>query len=259
MRHSVLYTFVFAAIICVVCGVLVSTSAVSLKEKQDFNAALDKKKNVLIAAGLIEDGEPTDAVKIDGLFANIESVAINLENGTEDPTFDLEGYDQVKASQDPDRSFTAPANRSAIKRVPTHAQIFKVNDDAGTLQQIVIPIEGLGLWGTLYGFLAVDADLDTVRGITYYLHKETPGLGGEVDNTRWKAKWPGRKIYGPDGGVEIAVIKGEAAPAAEAPFKIDGLSGATITGQGVTKMLDFWMGDRGFGPYIKSLKQQPAV
>lgn len=254
MRHSVVYTFIFAAIICIVCGVLVSTAAVSLKDRQDFNAALDKKKNILLASGLLKSGESSDPETVDRLFANIQSVAINLETGKEAPDFDLEGYDQSKASQNPDLSSRAPANRSAINRVPTYAQIYKIQDASGALDQIVFPIEGLGLWGTLYGFLAVDADLETVRGITYYLHKETPGLGGEVDNPRWKAKWPGRKIYGPDGNVAIQVIKGEAAPPAQEPFKIDGLSGATLTNRGVTSMLDFWMGERGFGPYIDSLR-----
>lgn len=260
MRHSVVYTFIFAAIICIVCGILVSSAAVSLKDQQKFNAELDKKKNVLQAAGLLAAGESADAARVDELFANVESVAVDMREKTEDPDFDLTGYDQFKATQDPERSYPAPENISAIKRVPNHTQIYKVRDDSGALEQIVVPIEGLGLWGTLYGFLSVDADLRTVRGITFYQHKETPGLGGEVDNPRWKAKWPGRKVYGQDlESVRLQVIKGEAPPAEEAPYQVDGLSGATITARGVSNMIDFWLGDRGFGPYIQSLRQQTAA
>lgn len=260
MRHNVGYTFIFAAIICIACGILVSSAAVSLKERQQFNAELDKKKNVLQAAGLLAAGESADAARVDELFASVESVAIDMRSDSEDPTFELEGYNQFKAAQDPERSYPAPENISAIKRVPNHTQIYKILDESGQLDQVVLPIEGLGLWGTLYGFLSIDSDLQTVRGITFYQHKETPGLGGEVDNPRWKAKWTDRKVYGRDlETVRLEVIKGEAPPAEEDPYRVDGLSGATITARGVSNMIDFWLGERGFGPYIQSLRQQTAA
>ena len=83
--------------------------------------------------------------------------------------------------------------------------------EAGDLEMVMVPIEGNGLWSTLYGFLALDADTRTVVGITFYEHKETPGLGGEVDNPRWKALWPGRKAFLDEGyAPKIEVIKGAA-------------------------------------------------
>jgi Na+-transporting NADH:ubiquinone oxidoreductase subunit C len=120
---------------------------------------------------------------------------------------------------------------------------------------LVLPIQGLGLWSTLYGFLAIDADGNTIRGITYYQHAETPGLGGEVDNPRWKSLWPGRKIYD-DGEPAIQVIKGAAGPPAQDPYRVDGLSGATLTSNGVTFMLEFWLGPNGFGPYLDRLREE---
>ena len=128
--------------------------------------------------------------------------------------------------------------------------------DAGDLEMIVLPIEGLGLWGTLYGFLALDADTTTVRGITYYQHKETPGLGGEVDNPSWKDKWPGRKAFDDDGEVSLAVIKGPARTAEHDPHRVDGLAGATITSNGVTNMLEFWLGENGFEPYLNRIRAE---
>ena len=97
------------------------------------------------------------------------------------------------------------------------------------IESLVLPIEGYGLWKFLYGFIAIEDDLNTVRGITFYEHGETPGLGGEVDNPRWKARWVGQKVFGDDGEPKIEVIKGFAPPPAEAPYEVDGLSGATIT------------------------------
>ncbi len=251
------YIMMFAAIICVVCGVVVSTAAVSWASAQKVNAALDKQKNVLQAAGLIEPGQAVTAEEVTSLFENIDAVAYDLETKTEDPDFDLTGYDQRKASRDPATSQAAPPNRAAIQRVPHYAQVFKVRGDDGNLETVVLPIEGLGLWGTLFGFLAVDPSDLSIAGITYYEHKETPGLGGEVDNPRWKALWPGRKIYDGD-EVAIEVIKGQAGPPAEDPYEVDGLSGATITSRGVTNMLDFWLGEDAYGPYLQQLAQREA-
>jgi Na+-transporting NADH:ubiquinone oxidoreductase subunit C len=111
----------------------------------------------------------------------------------------------------------------------------------------------MGLWGTMYGFIAIDKDLNTIQGLTFYKHKETPGLGAEIDNPNWKAKWPGRLIHDDSGNIAIKVIKGPAASPSEAPHQVDGLSGATLTSNGVTNLLKFWLGDNGFGPYLQSL------
>ncbi len=259
MQHNNSYTLIFSFVVCIVCGVLISSAAVSLLERQNANALLDKQKNVLEAAGLRQPGEALSAAQVKERFKNVESVAFNIETGQEDPSFDLTGYDQLKAAADPARSLEAPPNPSAIRRLPRIAQIYKVKDADGNLGMVVLPIEGLGLWGTLYGFLAVDRDGATVRGITYYQHKETPGLGGEVDNPRWKALWPGRKLYSPDGKVALQVIKGPAGPVDQAPHNIDGLSGATITSRGVTDMIRFWLSDSIYGKYLRTLATPPPA
>ena len=133
--------------------------------------------------------------------------------------------------------------------------VYKLLNEQGEIEKLILPIEGYGLWGTLYGFLAVESDTSTVAGITYYEHKETPGLGGEVENPRWKNLWPGREIYDDDWEPTLEVIKGSAGPPSEDPHRVDGLSGATITSRGVTNMIDFWMGSEGFGPYLENLRQ----
>ena len=101
----------------------------------------------------------------------------------------------------------------------------------------------------------LDADTKTIRGLTYYQHTETPGLGGEVDNPRWKALWPGRVAFDENWKPDIKVIKGRVGPPSEAPHQVDGLSGATITSRGVTNMLDFWLGENGFGKYLENFRE----
>lgn len=257
MRHNALYTILFSGAVCIACAVLVSSAAVSLKEHQLRNAALDKQRNVLFATGLAQTGERLDAEEVQQRFAGIRSVVIDLQTG-ERTDIDPTGFDQAKAARDPATSREAPENRASVQRLPDHALVYEVMD--GERPSVaVVPIEGYGLWSTLYGFLAVGQDGNTIQGITYYQHGETPGLGGEVDNPNWKALWPGRKIYGDSGDPAIRVIKGTAGSAANAPYEVDGLTGATITSNGVTSMLDFWLGESGFKNYLKQFQEGQSL
>ena len=189
------------------------------------------------------------------MFSTFEATFVDLETGREIEGGDTDTYDQQKAKKNPATSRAVDSNPARVKRVPDKAVVYKVLDESGTVETLILPIEGYGLWGTLYGFLAVEADTSTVVGITYYDHKETPGLGGEVENPRWKNLWPGRKIFDDDWQPAIEVIKGNAGPPSEGPYRVDGLSGATITSRGVTNMIEFWLGPEGFGPYLESLRQ----
>ena len=258
MRHSVAYTILFAGAICVVCAILVSTSAVSLSDLQDANAALDKRKNVLLAAGLIDSSQRVMAEDVEKLFENVSTVVIDLESGEPAPDVKADAYDQQKAKTDPALSREAPPNAAVIKRLPKYAVVYHVLGEQGDVEMMVLPIEGYGLWSTLYGFLALDADAKTIRGLTYYQHGETPGLGGEVDNPRWKGFWPGRIAFDDSGEVVIEVIKGQAGPASADPHQVDGLAGATITSRGVTNMLRFWLGENGFATYLENFRQRPT-
>ena len=259
MQHSTSYNLWFAAVMSVVCAVFVSGAAVSLKDRQEINAALDKQRNVLIAAGLAKDGEKLSRQEIEERFAPIRQVVIDLETGEEHPGIDPMTFDYRKEAMSPDTSRPAPDNLSRVQRLANNAMVYQLQDDSGAIQTLILPIEGYGLWGTLYGFLALDADLNTIRGITFYEHKETPGLGGEVDNLVWKARWDGRLAFDEEHIPRITVIKGHARSPAEDPFRVDGLSGATITSRGVTNMIHFWLADNGFGPYLQRLRQSEGV
>ena len=256
MQRSPLYTILFATAICIVCAIVVSTAAVSLKERQEINAALDKQRNVLQAAGLMEAGEKLDAEEVAKRFENVEMEVIDMATGEPTPDIDPATFDQAREARDPAASTVAPPNPSLVKRIPNHALVYKILDDSGQVDALVLPVEGYGLWKTLYGFIAIEDDLNTVRGITFYEHGETPGLGGEVDNPRWKSRWIGRKVFGDDGEPEIEVIKGYAPPPDQAPYEVDGLSGATLTSRGVTNLVHFWLGETGFGPYLEKLEQE---
>ena len=255
-RGSGLYTLGFSAAVCFVCAVLVSTAAVTLRERQAANAELDRKRNVLQATGLMGEAEALSREEIERRFASFEIVAVDLRTGEEAPAFDVVAYDARRALTDELESRPAPPNDAQIARLPNHALVYRQRDPQGRLAQLVLPVEGKGLWSTMYGFLALGPDLKTVRGLTFYQHGETPGLGGEVDNPRWKALWRGRQVLDAQGQVDIAVMRGAAGPAEQDPHRVDGLSGATLTSRGVTAMLRFWLGEHGFGPYLERLRTE---
>lgn len=251
-NDSIAKTFIVAILLCAVCAVLVSGSAVSLRPMQEANKVLDVKKNLLLAAGLIK-GSP-NAKQIDAAFANIETKVINLETGEEATDIDVASYDQRSASKDPKMSVSIPANED-IARIRSRAKYGKIYfyKPQGDVEMIIVPIHGKGLWSTLWGFMALSADVNTIKGIGFYEHGETPGLGGEIENERWKSLWAGKEIYNEEGKPVIKVVKGEAAKGST--HQIDGLSGATMTSNGVENLVNYWFGQDGYQKYLKTLKQ----
>ena len=253
-QYSNAYIIGFAVAVCLVCSVVVSTSAVALRGRQDLNKALDRQTKVLVVAGLLGEGQSASADEVQRLFEqNIRTRVVDLQSGEYDDTVDAAAYDQRRATKDPSLSREAPANRAGLTRLPSKALIYqRVADE--DIELLILPIEGKGLWSTLYGFLALAPDTTTIEGITFYEHGETPGLGGEVDNSSWKALWRGRQAYDADGEPAITVIKGAAAPAEEDPYRVDGISGATLTARGVSHLVQFWLGENGFEPYLEKFQ-----
>jgi Na+-transporting NADH:ubiquinone oxidoreductase subunit C len=117
----------------------------------------------------------------------------------------------------------------------------------------VLPVYGYGLWSTMWGYVALDGRGERVKGITFYSHGETPGLGAEIENPRWQEQWVGKRTLGEDGKVRLKVAKG-GVPAGGEDYHIDAISGATLTSNGVDNMIHFWLGEQGFGPYLARLQ-----
>lgn len=249
MQFSTQYIFFFATALCLVCSTAISIAAVSLKERQEFNQQLDRQKSVLLASRIMSPDDNFSVQEIQQRFDAIASRVVDLETGEYDDSVDAAQWTMGSAPKQ-----KAPTNNAGIQEIPANAPVFLVEEN-GELDMIVLPIHGQGLWGMLWGYIALDKDTTTIRGITYYEHKETPGLGGEVDNPSWKNRWPGRKAFDEDWDVAIEVIKGAAPPPDQAPHSVDGLSGATITARGVTNMLNFWLGANGFGPFLENLRE----
>tara|TARA_B100001250_G_scaffold363113_1_gene342266 strand:+ start:775 stop:1575 length:801 start_codon:yes stop_codon:yes gene_type:complete len=262
-NDSIQKTLFVAILLCLVCSVIVAGAAVGLRDQQNLNKANDKRIAVLQAADLYEAGKPV----AEQFKSKITTRIVNIEAGRfatdaelqeiKDAGLSVDNFDQKKSSKMPELSAALkPENDPAsIKRKEKFAAIYIVkNGDA--IEKVILPVHGYGLWSTLYGFIALQGDMDTVVGLGFYSHAETPGLGGEVDNPKWKSLWVGKELYDDQGDVAIKVVKGGAE--AGNPYQVDGLSGATLTSRGVNNLVRFWVGDRGFGNLLTKLKEQGA-
>jgi Na+-transporting NADH:ubiquinone oxidoreductase subunit C len=239
-----------AVVLCLVCSILVSAAAVALKPIQDRNALLRRQQQILEVAGVYEPGAP-----IPQQFERVDVRMVDLSTGEYVEDQNPLGFDIRRASRDPDRSIavTTDADIAKIHRRPTEMPVYLIERD-GELETVVLPVHGYGLWSTLYAYIALESDARTVRGITFYSHAETPGLGGEIDNPRWLAQWPGKVATDPAGKVLLQVAK--AAAPGDQESHIDAIAGATLTSRGVQQLVRYWLGEQGFGPYLARLRER---
>jgi Na+-transporting NADH:ubiquinone oxidoreductase subunit C len=257
-NESVGRTFLVAFLVCFVCSLLVSVTAAGLRARQERDAQLLHYRNVLEVAGLAAQERSIEELWQERVNARM----VELETGAYTDAVDPQTYDQRRAATDPERNYLIPAEKDLadIRTRSRYAPVYLIENEAGEVTQLILPVHGKGLWSTLYGYLSLAPDLNTVHGFGFYEHGETPGLGGEIDNPKWQAKWPGKKLYDEQGRPKVEVIKGQVDPqSSDARYKVDGISGATMTSRGVTNLLRYWLGDDGFGTYIKNLRAQGGL
>lgn len=240
-------TIFVAVAVCLVASMVVSMAAVSLRPLQEENALRDKRINILQVAGVYDP-----AVSITEAFEAFEPHVLDLTTGQFTDQFDTATFDDKAAADDPDLSRALTNDPAGIGRQSNFRTIYLLRKDSGEIDKVILPVHGYGLWSTLYGFIALEANGNDIFGLQFYDHGETPGLGAEVDNPRWKALWNGKRLRDDDGVLQITVAKN--APSAGEDFHIDGLAGATLTTVGVDNLVKFWMGEDGYGPFLANLK-----
>lgn len=262
-------TLAVAFALCLAGAVLVSGSAVALKPLQEINKSRDEKVNILEVAGLLDKD-----TNVDEVFKSFEAKIIDLATGEYVDSIDVKTYDQWKASKDPAMSVAIPSEKDTanIKRKPNYAKVYLVKE-SGKIKSMILPVSGYGLWSTMFGFIALEADAQTVVGLNLYDQAETPGLGGEVVNPKWKAIWKGKKVYnftGKElhestltekgqaieiGEVALGLVKGGVEPGKPgSEFQVDALAGATLTSRGVSNLVQYWMGKEGYGVYLAKVR-----
>jgi len=251
-RDSISNTLIVAIGLSLVCSVIVSGAAIVLKPMQEKNEEEFRQQIILDVAGLMEPG-----ADIETLFESIEPRMVDLDTGEYTDAADPASFDALVAAGDPALGVAIPdeLDIAGIGRRAKYAPVYVVRDGA-QIDQVILPVYGKGLWSTMLGYLSIAPDGNTIKGLRFYAHAETPGLGDQIDKEPWRAQWAGKFLY--DGGNEpqIRVIKGTVpADAPGAKHMIDGLSGATLTANGVTYLVQYWTGPHGFGPYLKTFRE----
>jgi len=258
-RDSLANTFLVSFVLCVVCSLAVSAAAVALRDRQELNEVLDRQRNILDASGLAlgEFGLPARSLTVEqvgDLYSRVEERLVNLETGEYETELNVSTFNPVDAAKKEDLSVDVSGSEFNFgsRRREKVARVFLVkHPKTNRITQVVLPVRGQGLWSTLYGYLALRRDLETVQGLTFYEHGETPGLGGEIDNPKWKAQWVGLKAFDENENPALEVARGPAQRGSQ--HQVDGLSGATITSNGVTSLVQFWTGPEGYQKYLDQL------
>lgn len=214
----------FAAIVCVTCSLLLSATATLLRDRQEYNVELDRKINVLKAFGVevMPGGKKISPPEVETYFEDhITDVVIDAETGEI-----LEGIGSDAVTKEESKLKT---------RLPLYLW-----EEDGEVTRYAFPISGKGLWSTIYGYMALDQDLATIIGVTFYKHGETPGLGGEISTDWFQAQFEGKQVYADGALLPFEVVKGSVKgkyPEGNT-HAVDGISGATITGNGVSTFLN---------------------
>ncbi|WP_298439012.1 Na(+)-translocating NADH-quinone reductase subunit C [uncultured Ferrimonas sp.] len=249
-KDSVAGTFIFSALLCLICSFMITGTAEVLKERKLAKKRSEMKRYVLVAANIQGDN-------VNELFAErVQPLLINLNDGSvasEDANTVLD-FDDRMAAVNKETSIKPKKDTAKIKRRANQARVFKVIDDSGKLSSVVMPIHGKGLWSVIYGYIAVQPDFNTIEGIVISEHGETPGLTDYLTTSEWTDTWKGKKIFNAKGKLKLKVVKGGAKPGDV--HGVDGVSGATMSGRGVQRSVKFWFGKEGYQTFLNSLKTE---
>lgn len=252
-RDSIGRTLLVAFLVSLTCSSLVASAAVLLKPRQEANEALNMRRNIVDVAGLLGAGQD-----IEELFEGIETRVVNLQTGHYVEDVDALRFDPVEAAKDSALSLAVPEewDVAGIGRRAKWGPAYLVRKN-GQLTTIILPVHGRGLWSMMYGLIALEPDGNTIVGITFYEHGETPGLGDQIAKRPWRDLWSGKQLFDESNDLRVEVVKGRVPPDdLLASYHVDGISGATLTGRGVTNMLKYWLGEHGYGPYLKRIRSE---
>ncbi|WP_405234999.1 Na(+)-translocating NADH-quinone reductase subunit C [Lentisalinibacter orientalis] len=257
-RNSLTHTTVFTLSIAIACSLMVSAAVAWLRPVQERYASIDRDRRVLVAAGLIEAGADASAREVAERFEAIEVRLVDLDTGRYTDAADPREYDYLAVAESETQSVEIPRaeNAARLGRRAPYMPVYVYRDE-GSLERIVLPVYGRGMWSTLKGYLALESDLETVAALTFYEHGETPGIGDFVEQRDWQARWPGKQAYDEQGRPALGIARESLAPDDPARrYQTDAMSGATKTARGVTGLLQYWLGDDGYGPLLARLREE---
>ncbi|MBV7317180.1 Na(+)-translocating NADH-quinone reductase subunit C [Shewanella sp. NIFS-20-20] len=251
-KDSVLGTMVFTISLCLVCSFMITGTAEVLKERKLVKKRDELQRNVLMAANIQLNGQDVREV----FASQVTPMLVALDSGEIVPQAQILDFDERMAAINPETSSKPKKDTAKIRSRADAVRVFEVRDGSGKLDTLVVPIYGKGLWSMMYGYVALESDLNTIRNLVFYEHGETPGIADFVTDPHWLAQFTGKQLFDDKGKVAIKIIKG-GAPQGNV-HGIDAVSGATATGRGIQRTFEFWFGKEGFAPYFDKLTKAGA-
>lgn len=249
-KDSFVGTMIFTVTLCLLCSFMITGTAELLKERKLVKKRDELKRNVLIAADVDIADKDFRAI----FDKDVKSMLVSLDTGVVETNAEVLDFDERMAAINPETSskLERKKDKAKIKTRADQARVFKVFDDNGTLTSVVVPIYGKGLWSMIYGYVALQSDFNTIENVVFYEHGETPGIGDFLNDPDWTDKWHGKQIFDASGKVSFKIVKGGAK--AGDVHGVDAVSGATMTGRGVQRSVQFWFGAQGFEMFFNKLK-----
>jgi Na+-transporting NADH:ubiquinone oxidoreductase subunit C len=236
VRQSNSYILIYAAVLTIVCGGLLAFAAEGLKERQQFNVALEQKRNILATVMAIGEGQDINSIYAE----RVEEFVIDFEGNIKE---------DVKPQ---DVNLAAEYKKAREQRL---LPVYEIKDpsDPNKVQFVVLPVYGYGLWNDIWGFIALESDMNTIRGVKFDHKGETPGLGARIQSDEEvQNRYKGKSIYEGDKLVSVTMMKGEGNDYSNDKHKVDGMSGATLTAKGVNNMFSDYLAS--YENYLKKKK-----
>ncbi|MEX0957174.1 MAG: NADH:ubiquinone reductase (Na(+)-transporting) subunit C [Rhizobiaceae bacterium] len=240
-----------AFLVALFCATAVSLTAVTLRPLQEAN--LQRERETRLADMIAALPGMADILRETGADT-LETVIIELDTGTIADEIDPAQFDYAAAQSNAEASTPLPAEAdvAGIGRRPDHAPAYLLREGE-RLVLAVLPVYGSGYQSTIRAYLALEGDLNTIAALSIYEQGETPGIGTRITDAGWQDRWQGKQIADDTGAVGITAVQGGAA---EGPFEVDAIGGATRSSMGVSNLVRFWLGERGFGPFLEHLKAE---
>ena len=239
--------------IAFICALLVSAVSVGLRPYQQANIEAERLAKLELVLNALAD------IGREQTIDNLEARIVELSSGRYDDTQDVAIFNAESAMGKPGGSVIIPGevDIAGIKRRALYAQVYLVRGSSGAVDLIILPVYGRGYQSTLRAWLVLDGDTRTVQALKFYQHGETPGVGARIEEPRWEALWRGVPVYDESGVLRIGVkLNSGGGSDGYSGYRVDGISGATRTTEGVDRLLRFWLGDFGFAPYLQRLREE---
>ena len=260
-KDSPLKALVVVLAVSLACSILVSTASITLKPIQLLNQKVERSRNIVILTGLVPGDKKLSDDEILQAVEQLDVRVLNIDTGEFVDSIDPEQFNAHAAVNDPELSVAIPAadDTARLGRRSRFAVVYLVWQ-GDELKRIILPIHGQGMWSTLYGYLALEPDLNTIAAVTFYEQAETAGLGDQITRPSWQAKWQGRQLFNSQGEIQFRVAAGSVQEgSAAARHQVDAMSGATVTGDSVTRLVKFWFGPNGYQIFLNNFAKQPPV